>query len=102
MSGQALLANLAILGLAVAIGFELISRVPSLLHTPLMSATNAIHGVILVGSMVAVAASHGDVLIKVLGTIAVAFGTANVVGGFLVTHRQLGMFRRSQKPTRKG
>jgi H+-translocating NAD(P) transhydrogenase subunit alpha len=102
MTGQALLANLAILGLAVAIGFELISRVPSLLHTPLMSATNAIHGVILVGAMVAVAASGGDTLVKVLGTIAVAFGTANVVGGFLVTQRQLGMFRRSQKPTRKG
>jgi H+-translocating NAD(P) transhydrogenase subunit alpha len=101
MSGQALLANLAILGLAVAIGFELISRVPSLLHTPLMSATNAIHGVILVGAMVAVGAS-GDTLIKVLGTIAVAFGTANIVGGFLVTQRQLGMFRRSQKPTRRG
>jgi H+-translocating NAD(P) transhydrogenase subunit alpha len=102
MTGQALLANLAILGLAVAIGFELISRVPSLLHTPLMSATNAIHGVILVGAMVAVAASGGDTLVKVLGTIAVAFGTANVVGGFLVTQRQLGMFRRSRKPTRKG
>jgi proton-translocating NAD(P)+ transhydrogenase subunit alpha len=99
MTGQALLANLAILALAVAIGFELISRVPSLLHTPLMSATNAIHGVVLVGAMVAVGAS-GDTLIKVLGTIAVAFGAANVVGGFLVTHRQLGMFRRSNSGKR--
>jgi H+-translocating NAD(P) transhydrogenase subunit alpha len=95
VSGQALLANVAILGLAIAIGFELISRVPSLLHTPLMSATNAIHGVILVGAMVAVGTS-GDTLTKILGTIAVTFGTANVVGGFVVTQRQLGMFRKSQ------
>ncbi len=97
MSGQALLGNLAVLGLAVAIGFELISRVPSLLHTPLMSATNAIHGVVLVGAMIAVGVSGGDTLIKVLGTIAVAFGTANIVGGFVVTNRQLGMFRRSDR-----
>lgn len=97
MSGQALLGNLAVLGLTVAIGFELISRVPSLLHTPLMSATNAIHGVVLVGAMIAVGV-RGDALTKVLGTIAVAFGTANVVGGFVVTHRQLGMFRRSGRP----
>jgi H+-translocating NAD(P) transhydrogenase subunit alpha len=99
--GQALLANLAILALAVAIGFELISRVPSLLHTPLMSATNAIHGVVLVGAMVAVGAS-GDTLTKILGAIAVAFGTTNIVGGFLVTHRQLGMFRKSQAPGGRG
>lgn len=94
MSGQVLLGNLAVFGLAVAIGFELIVRVPSLLHTPLMSATNAIHGIVLVGAMIAVGVS-GDTLTKVLGTIAVAFGTANVVGGFVVTHRQLAMFRRS-------
>ena len=96
MSGQALLGNLAVFGLAVAIGFELIARVPSLLHTPLMSATNAIHGVVLVGAMIAVGVS-GDTLTKVLGTIAVAFGAANVVGGFVVTPRQLGMFRRSDR-----
>jgi NAD(P) transhydrogenase subunit alpha len=96
VSGQALLGNLAVLGLAVAIGFELISRVPSLLHTPLMSATNAIHGVVLVGAMIAVGVS-GDTLTKILGTIAVAFGTANIVGGFVVTNRQLGMFRRSDR-----
>jgi NAD(P) transhydrogenase subunit alpha len=101
MSGQALLANLAVLGLAVAIGFELISRVPSLLHTPLMSATNAIHGVVLVGAMIAVGASGSDTLIKILGTIAVAFGTANVVGGFVVTNRQLGMFRRSERAKKR-
>jgi NAD(P) transhydrogenase subunit alpha len=94
MTGEALLANLAILGLAVAIGFELISRVPSLLHTPLMSATNAIHGVVVVGAMVAVGTS-GDTLTKVLGTIAVTFGAANVVGGYVVTNRQLGMFQSS-------
>jgi NAD(P) transhydrogenase subunit alpha len=94
MTGEALLSNLAILGLAVAIGFELISRVPSLLHTPLMSATNAIHGVVLVGAMIAVGTS-GDTLTKVLGAIAVAFGAANVVGGYVVTHRQLGMFKSS-------
>ena len=89
---QELLAQLAILIIAAFLGFELISRVPNLLHTPLMSATNAIHGVILVGGMIALAEAT-DPIITVVGFVAVVFGAANVVGGFWVTNRMLGMFR---------
>ena len=89
---QELLAQLAILIIAAFLGFELISRVPNLLHTPLMSATNAIHGVILVGGMIALAEATGPVIMAV-GFVAVVFGAANVVGGFWVTNRMLGMFR---------
>ena len=89
---EQLLAQLAILVIAAFLGFELISRVPNLLHTPLMSATNAIHGVILVGGMIALATSE-DVLTQTIGFIAVFFGALNVVGGFWVTNRMLGMFR---------
>ncbi|CAA9502791.1 MAG: NAD(P) transhydrogenase alpha subunit [uncultured Rubrobacteraceae bacterium] len=89
---QELLAQLAILIIAAFLGFELISRVPNLLHTPLMSATNAIHGVILVGGMIALAEAT-DPIIMVVGFVAVVFGAANVVGGFWVTNRMLGMFR---------
>jgi H+-translocating NAD(P) transhydrogenase subunit alpha len=89
---QELLAQLAIFIIAAFLGFELISRVPNLLHTPLMSATNAIHGVILVGGMIALAEAD-DPIIKAVGFIAVFFGAANVVGGFWVTNRMLGMFR---------
>jgi H+-translocating NAD(P) transhydrogenase subunit alpha len=89
---QELLAQLAILIIAAFLGFELISRVPNLLHTPLMSATNAIHGVILVGGMIALAEAT-DPVITAVGFVAVVFGAANVVGGFWVTNRMLGMFR---------
>jgi NAD(P) transhydrogenase subunit alpha len=89
---QELLAQLAILIIAAFLGFELISRVPNLLHTPLMSATNAIHGVILVGGMIALAEATEPIIVAV-GFVAVAFGAANVVGGFWVTNRMLGMFR---------
>ena len=88
---QELLAQLAILVVAAFLGWELISRVPNLLHTPLMSATNAIHGVILVGGMITLAAS-GNPIIKAVGFVAVFFGALNVVGGFWVTNRMLGMF----------
>jgi len=87
-----LLAQVAILVVAAFLGFELISRVPSLLHTPLMSATNAIHGVVLVGAMLALAAG-GDLFTRIIGFIAVVFAAMNVVGGFWVTHRMLGMFK---------
>lgn len=87
-----LLTQLAILVLAAFLGFELISRVPNLLHTPLMSATNAIHGIILVGGMITLA-SDGPPIIKAVGFVAVFFGALNVVGGFWVTNRMLGMFR---------
>jgi H+-translocating NAD(P) transhydrogenase subunit alpha len=93
-----LLAQITVLVLAAVIGFELISRVPSLLHTPLMSATNAIHGVVLVGAMV-VLVGPGGAATTVLGFIAVVLATINVVGGFVVTGRMLEMFR-SRAPRR--
>lgn len=97
---QELLSQLAILIIAAFLGFELISRVPNLLHTPLMSATNAIHGVILVGGMITLA-SGGGPIIKAVGFLAVFFGAANVVGGFWVTNRMLGMFRPPVKKVKK-
>jgi len=87
-----LVAQFIVLVLAIALGFELISRVPSLLHTPLMSATNAIHGIVVVGALVIVLTAH-ETLTTVLGLVAVFFGTVNVVGGFIVTNRMLEMFR---------
>ena len=87
-----LLSQFVVLVLAVALGFELISRVPSLLHTPLMSATNAIHGIVVVGALVIVLTA-AETLTVVLGLVAVFFGTVNVVGGFIVTNRMLEMFR---------
>ena len=79
--------------LAAFVGYQVITRVPPLLHTPLMSATNAISGISLVGSLVAAGADKGT-LSTVLGTIAVASATINVVGGFIITDRMLKMFRR--------
>ena len=79
--------------LSVFLGFELISKVPSMLHTPLMSGTNAIHGIILLGGMLALAAAE-NTLTTVLGFVAVVFGSANVFGGFMVTDRMLQMFKR--------
>ena len=84
--------------LAIFVGFEVISKVPSTLHTPLMSGANAIHGIVIVGAMLVAAAIPGP-LGTVLGFLAVVLGTANVVGGFVVTDRMLGMFK--QRPTRK-
>ena len=92
-----LLTELTILVLAAFVGFEVISRVPNTLHTPLMSATNAIHGIVLLGGILIIAKS-GGVLNKVLLVVAIAFGTINVVGGFLVTDRMLQMFKRRPDP----
>src|SRR5579872_1700815 len=78
--------------LAIIVGFEVISRVPSMLHTPLMSGTNAIHGVVLVGAIVVTADAH-TIVTDVLGFIAVVLGSLNVFGGFVVTDRMLQMFR---------
>ena len=89
---ETLLAQLAIFVIAAFLGFELISRVPNMLHTPLMSATNAIHGIVLVGAMLALA-SASDLFTMIIGFVAVVFGAMNVVGGFWVTHRMLGMFK---------
>ena len=77
--------------LAIFLGFELISKVPVILHTPLMSGTNAIHGIVLVGAMLVLGAADGT-LAKIVGFIAVFLGAVNVVGGFLVTDRMLLMF----------
>ncbi len=82
--------------LAIFLGFELISKVPSTLHTPLMSGANAISGITIVGALVAAGSAGSDVLTTVLGTLAVVFATINVVGGYLVTDRMLEMFK--QKP----
>ena len=87
-----LLTELAILVLAAFVGFEVISKVPNTLHTPLMSGTNAIHGIVLLGGLLVIGPAEGF-LEDVLLVIAIAFGTINVVGGFLVTDRMLGMFK---------
>ena len=95
---QALLNSITVFVLAVFLGIELISRVPALLHTPLMSGTNAIHGIVLVGAML-IAGSADSTLEQVLAFVAVVFATVNVVGSFLVTDRMLEMFKR--KPERR-
>ena len=95
-----LLNSITVFVLAVFIGFEIISKVPTMLHTPLMSGTNAIHGIVLVGAMLIAGSADSD-LEKALAFVAVVFGTINVVGGFLVTDRMLDMFRRRpDKPDR--
>ena len=95
-----LVTELTVFALAVFVGFEVISKVPTMLHTPLMSGTNAIHGIVIVGAIIVVGQAAGGALETVLGVVAVVFGTVNVVGGFLVTDRMLQMFRR--KPTDGG
>ena len=84
--------------LAAFLGYQVISRVPSLLHTPLMSATNAISGISLVGSLVAAGAQHST-LSTILGFIAVTCATTNVVGGFIITDRMLRMFKKKRTAT---
>ena len=84
--------ELAIVVLAGFVGFLVISKVPNTLHTPLMSGTNAIHGIVLLGGLVLIGEATGA-LDKVLLVVAIAFGTINIVGGFLVTDRMLGMFK---------
>ena len=89
-----LIIELTVLILAIFVGFEVISKVPTLLHTPLMSGTNAIHGIVLVGAII-VAGLPGQVWwVRVISLAAVALGTMNVVGGFVVTDRMLEMFKR--------
>jgi NAD(P) transhydrogenase subunit alpha len=91
-----ILTSLTILVLAAFVGFEVISKVPNTLHTPLMSGTNAIHGIVLLGGVLVIASAAGG-LNKVILFIAIVFGTINIVGGFLVTDRMLGMFK-GRKP----
>jgi NAD(P) transhydrogenase subunit alpha len=87
--------GLYIFALATFVGYQVISRVPPLLHTPLMSGTNAISGISLVGSLVAAGAKHNNVS-TILGFIAVVAATTNVVGGFMITDRMLRMFKAKQ------
>jgi H+-translocating NAD(P) transhydrogenase subunit alpha len=87
-----------VLILAIFVGFEVISKVPTMLHTPLMSGTNAIHGIVLVGAIVVAGLPHQAVWIRIVALAAVALGTMNVVGGFVVTDRMLGMFRSRRRP----
>lgn len=89
-----LLQELFVFVLSVFVGFALITKIPSVLHTPLMSATNAIHGVIMVGAIAVAVASTGPTQV-VIGVAAVLLGTLNVVGGYVVTDRMLEMFKKS-------
>jgi NAD(P) transhydrogenase subunit alpha len=88
------LIELTVLILAIFLGFEVISKVPTLLHTPLMSGTNAIHGIVLVGAIVVAGFPGQTTWVRVVALAAVALGTINVVGGFVVTDRMLEMFKK--------
>jgi NAD(P) transhydrogenase subunit alpha len=90
---EALLSDISIFVLSLFVGFEVISKVPATLHTPLMSGANSIHGVVLVGALVAASTAH-NAAGYVLAFVALAFSAANVVGGYAVTDRMLQMFRR--------
>jgi NAD(P) transhydrogenase subunit alpha len=93
-----LLANLAILVLAGFVGFAVISKVPNTLHTPLMSGTNAIHGIVVLGALIVLGELPADALgVRIIAFVALIFGTLNVIGGFLVTDRMLSMFK-AKKP----
>jgi len=88
--------------LSIFLGIEVISRVPAVLHTPLMSGANAIHGVVIIGAIIVMGSAHnGDYISLVLGFLAVILGTLNVVGGFVVTDRMLEMFGKKKKPSAK-
>ena len=102
MTGD-LLADLAILVLAGFVGFAVISKVPNTLHTPLMSGTNAIHGIVLLGGIIVLGRlENPSVLDSVILVVAIVFGMINVVGGFLVTDRMLAMFKPKKAPEAEG
>jgi NAD(P) transhydrogenase subunit alpha len=84
--------------LAIFLGFEVISKVPTLLHTPLMSGTNAIHGIVIVGAIIVTGTPHPGWFMKVLCFLAMVLASANVVGGFVVTDRMLEMFKKRREP----
>jgi NAD(P) transhydrogenase subunit alpha len=98
MNVGTLLDYLTVFVLAILLGFEVISKVPATLHTPLMSGTNSIHGIVLVGA-ISLAATADNPLAAVLAFVAMAFAGANVVGGYWVTDRMLQMFKRRPAPT---
>ena len=95
-----LLSDISIFVLSLLVGFEVISKVPATLHTPLMSAANSIHGIVFVGAMLAAATAH-DAVGYVLAFIAAVFGAMNVVGGYTVTDRMLQMFKKRPVPAKK-
>ena len=92
---EAFIVSVTVFVLAVFVGFEIITKIPPTLHTPLMSGANAISGITVVGAMISAGAGHVS-LATVLGVAAVVLATINVVGGFLVTHRMLSMFKRKE------
>ena len=101
MHTSVIVTELTVLVLAIFVGFEVISKVPTMLHTPLMSGTNAIHGIVLVGAIIVAGLPDQVTWIRIVALVAVALGTINVVGGFVVTDRMLGMFkgrRRADEP----
>ncbi len=97
MTDLSLIIEITILVLAIFLGFEVISKVPTMLHTPLMSGTNFIHGIIVVGAII-ILGTADDTLLKIVGFIAMVLGSANVVGGWFVTDRMLEMFKRRPEP----
>ncbi|MDR0945446.1 MAG: NAD(P) transhydrogenase subunit alpha [Bifidobacteriaceae bacterium] len=94
-----LISSLSVFVLALLVGFEVISKIPNSLHTPMMSGANSIHGVILVGAMITGAMS-GNIVGYILAFFAAAFGAANVVGGYVVTDRMLEMFKKRPEPAK--
>jgi H+-translocating NAD(P) transhydrogenase subunit alpha len=93
-----LVTEIAILVLAGFVGFAVISKIPNTLHTPLMSGTNAVHGIVVVGALVVLGeVEHPSLAVQIILFVAVVFGTLNVVGGFIVTDRMLGMFKGKKK-----
>jgi H+-translocating NAD(P) transhydrogenase subunit alpha len=96
-----LVVELTIFVLAAFVGFAVISKVPTTLHTPLMSQTNAIHGIVMLGGLIVAGVADGG-LELIIAFIAIAFGAINIVGGFMVTDRMLGMFVRRPRPTPDG
>jgi NAD(P) transhydrogenase subunit alpha len=101
MTGAPLVIEVTILVLAAFLGFEVISKVPTMLHTPLMSGANFIHGIVIVGAIL-VLGTADDTFTRTVGFLALILGTANVVGGWFVTDRMLGMFKRRPEPKRGG
>ena len=99
--GSLLVFEVTILVLAIFLGIEVISKVPTLLHTPLMSGTNAIHGIVIVGAMIVLGVDHKDTFTWVIGFLAVVLASANVVGGFVVTDRMLEMFKKREPPRKE-
>ena len=92
-----LVIELTILALAIFLGFEVISKVPAMLHTPLMSGTNFIHGIVIVGAIIVLGYAD-DTFTEIVGFVAMVLATANVVGGWFVTDRMLEMFKRRPEP----